>query len=904
MIARTLSTVSLVLLFVLLFTVSVVVKPHWYQSLFERLSWRTSGLVLEIGDLQSSWNPVRFQIRDLHLSNPHWPRPELLSIQELDLTLTDLPDLAAPFWALTASGIELSVEQDREGRFNWLSRFGHSASPSAQDSGALEPAAEPVTAPFSLPGDFNFHSVDIQDWTVRWRFAGEQGEAALPRIRLSREAQAESRLTIDARYREQNINIVGAAKLEPASGDQAARVDLDLTMSQAAISIRSDGQIVLSPNLADTAFDLDIKAPQLNTLGQMLQTEMPALENIAVQGRFLIDEQWRLKGLQLAANEQTINGELSFLPQELRLSGQLNSSSLNLDRLLPAQSGGDEDETSPEEELDLRILRDYPVDLRIGAEELLYQNWTIEDLQLQIQNEEQLLLGIKLAQASERLPVEDDSPSSIGIQTGAVSADIRLKPREPVAKGADLDLQLNATVAEQSIALAGPINVNGSAGTRLNVSIEGDRSLPLWQLLQQPFKEAGTLRVRGNIKIQSEQSGEADLQIALGESSLNNQTQWQQRSGRMFLSSSLDADKLDLRFTESDSPTANNATETSSSTTAASGPLFSEQSIDFSALRELDAELDIKLQQLISSAMQVRSITAQPKLQRGMLSMDRARIDLTQGSAVMTLLLNARNDEALLRLDMDINRVPISALGVDPSLLGDSGEVNAKARLSSSGSSPKQLAAGLAGSLEFQAQDIVVKNNKIDLVGGDIFSETLGKLNPFAKSDPNTYFDCISLAMDGRAGRFESDKKLVLETRKMKIIGAGEIDLAKERLSIGMTPIARKGLGVSAGSLVQMVKLAGPLTNPRVVADAGGMLNAGLSTSAAVYTGGLSLVAQGLIKRAMNSGSACKNGGETPMELEMPDYMQAADEAQQAEQAQAQTEAALNAGQGESGAQR
>ncbi len=875
MIARSLSTLALVLLMLMMFVVSVVVKPHWYQSLFERLSWRTSGLVLDVGDVQSSWNPVRFQIRDLHLSNPHWPRPELLSIEQLDLTLTDMPDLAAPFWALSASGIELSVEQDREGRFNWLSRFGQSASTTEGDTAPTEPVGDPVTAPFSLPGDFNFHSVDIQDWTVRWRIGGEQGEAALPRIRLNREAQAQSRLTIDARYREQNINIVGAAELEPASGDRHSRVKLDLTLNQAAISVSGDGQIVLSPNLAGTAFDLAVNAPQLDTLGQLLQTEMPALENISMTGRFVIDEQWHLKQLQLAANEQKLNGELHFLPQELRLSGRLNSESLNLNRLLPTNSDTDPEELAPETELDLRILQDYPMNLAITAGELRYQDWLIDDLKLQLQNEDQLLVGMELAQFSD----------PTGMQTGAVSAELRIKAREPIAKGPDLDLQLNASIAEQKLAVAGPVNVNGVGGTRLKLSIDGERSLPLWQLLQQPYQEAGALRVRGDIQLDGEQSGEAELKVSLGGSSLLNQTQWQAPSGRLQVRSSLKADKLDLRFTESGGNASAGKTEQTAQSEA-SGPLFSDESIDFSSLRSVDAELDIELKQLISESMQVQSLTAQPTLRRGMLSMDRARIDLTQGSAILSTLLNARNDEALLRLDMDIQRVPVSVLGIDPSVLGDSGEVNAVARLSSSGSSPKQLAAGLAGSVEFQAQDIVVKNNKIDLVGGDIFSETLGKLNPFAKSDPNTYFDCISLALDGRAGRFESDKKLVLETRKMKIIGAGEIDLAKERLSIGMTPIARKGLGVSAGSLVQMVKLAGPLTDPRVVADASGVLNAGLSTSAAVYTGGLSLIAQGLIKRAMNSGSACKNGGEEPMELELPDYMQQAEDAETAEPAQ------------------
>lgn len=880
MIGKTLSTVALVFLMLVLFLTSVILKPHWYQGLFERLSWRTSGLVLDIGDVQTSWNPVRLNIRDLQLSNPHWPRPELLSIQKLDLTLTDLPDIAAPFWALTASGIELSVEQDREGRFNWLSRYGQSDAPDelaveGDDSVALEPAPESAGLPFSLPGDFNFHSVDIQDWTVRWRIAGEQGEAALPRIQLNREAEAQSKLTIDARYREQNINIVGAAKLEKASGDTPSQVNLDLTLSQADVSLSGDGQIVLSPNLAGTAFALEVKAPQLHSLGQMLETEMPPLENIMARGQFSIDDQWRLRQLILQANDQAVSGELNFLPQELKLSGLLKSESLNLDRLIPASDDEDTADSPAETEIDLQLLKQYPVDLRIEIADLNYQNWQLQGLKVGVENGDQLLTRLQLAQLVQ---TSDDASSGNALQTGPIQAEILVKPRKPVAQGPDIDLQLNASLAEQKLSVAGPVNINGTAGTQLKLSVDGQRSLPLWQLLQQPYAEAGAISIRGDIEIDGERSGQSELQLALGETEIESSSRWQQRSGRMFVRSAIKADTLDLRFMDSDKPDDNSG---ESNAPAAEGPLFSDENIDFTALRDMDAELDIRVGQIRSQNMGIRGMSASPRLMRGMLTMDQARIDFTTGSAILSMLLNARNDEALLRLDMNVNQVPISVFGIDPSLLGDSGEVNASARLSSTGKSPKQLAAGLAGSIEFQAEDVVVKNNKIDLVGGDIFSETLGKLNPFAKSDPNTHFKCISLAMEGRGGRFESDKKLVLETRKMKIVGAGEIDLGKERLSIGMTPIARKGLGVNAGSLVQMVKLAGPLNNPKVVADASGVLNAGLSTSAAVYTGGLSLIAQGLIKRAMNSGSACKNGNSEPMDLELPEYMQTQQDSQQ-----------------------
>ena len=54
------------------------------------------------------------------------------------------------------------------------------------------------------------------------------------------------------------------------------------------------------------------------------------------------------------------------------------------------------------------------------------------------------------------------------------------------------------------------------------------------------------------------------------------------------------------------------------------------------------------------------------------------------------------------------------------------------------------------------------------------------------------------------------------------------------------------------------MKLGGTLTAPKPAVSAGGLLKSGLAIGAAISTGGASVVAEGLAKRALNAGSACE----------------------------------------------
>lgn len=96
-----------------------------------------------------------------------------------------------------------------------------------------------------------------------------------------------------------------------------------------------------------------------------------------------------------------------------------------------------------------------------------------------------------------------------------------------------------------------------------------------------------------------------------------------------------------------------------------------------------------------------------------------------------------------------------------------------------------------------------------------------------------------------------------MSTKKMNVIGSGTIDLKTEKLNINIDPQAREGVGISTGQLAELVSIGGTLAEPKAVPNTKAALKAGLSAGAAVATGGLSILAQGLFDKSTADEDPC-----------------------------------------------
>ncbi|WP_439133831.1 AsmA family protein [Pseudomaricurvus sp.] len=179
--------------------------------------------------------------------------------------------------------------------------------------------------------------------------------------------------------------------------------------------------------------------------------------------------------------------------------------------------------------------------------------------------------------------------------------------------------------------------------------------------------------------------------------------------------------------------------------------------------------------------------------------------------------------------------------------------------LQATGTTPRALASSLDGKLIASQGPGIVSNKMIDKFSGDILNQLFNTLNPFAKDDEFTNWECSVFAIDFSSGKGDISGFL-LQSEKLMVVGGGQVDLNDETLNIEFNTKPRKGVGVSADMLVTpFVKLSGTLKEPSIGLNQKGLL---LSGGAAFLTGGMSFLYTGLIDRAMAQEGQCEKALE------------------------------------------
>ena len=103
------------------------------------------------------------------------------------------------------------------------------------------------------------------------------------------------------------------------------------------------------------------------------------------------------------------------------------------------------------------------------------------------------------------------------------------------------------------------------------------------------------------------------------------------------------------------------------------------------------------------------------------------------------------------------------------------------------------------------------------------------------------------------------DRSIAMETDKLGVSASGTLDFRNETLDFQFNPKVRKGISIDIASLADLVRVTGPFASPHVAIDPAGSAKVIASVGAAISTGGLSAVAQGLLSWADSGGPGpCK----------------------------------------------
>ena len=236
-------------------------------------------------------------------------------------------------------------------------------------------------------------------------------------------------------------------------------------------------------------------------------------------------------------------------------------------------------------------------------------------------------------------------------------------------------------------------------------------------------------------------------------------------------------------------------------------------SVDVDWLKRADARLALTVEHLKTSWPQhVRHARLNAVLDSGVLTLDSLRFDSAGGTitAVATFDANPTPPRATLKADLDGIRID-QLLPAQPANDRVAGAIGAHAELQASGATSRALLRSLTGTITAATSHASMSSRldaRLALNGGRL-------LRTMLEGSEQIPVRCGALELRVHEGVGRA-KRLVIETDQLRLVGSGQVDLAKQSMALTLTP-QRKQAALLA--LQRSIRVAGPFSAPRVTLD-------------------------------------------------------------------------------------
>jgi len=293
--------------------------------------------------------------------------------------------------------------------------------------------------------------------------------------------------------------------------------------------------------------------------------------------------------------------------------------------------------------------------------------------------------------------------------------------------------------------------------------------------------------------------------------------------------------------------------------------IFGDEPLPFELLDRFDATVHLRIEKLLSHHRLWRNVVVDADVDRGVLQLRQGSIDATAGKVTLSGTLRPNGTGRALALQINASDAILTSESMTPEEIQRLPRHAIDARLSASGNTPHELATSLNGYIWIVGGEGYGHRSSIAPLYGSLGLELLSAINPASAKNPEVRIDCDGIYLEVEQGKIETAPSLVLQTERIIVLAAGEIDLHTEKLDITFETTPLRGLGVGFGDVLNpLTKLSGTLRNPKIVPDPAGTLIGG---GAAVATSGLSILAKGLFKRWFGSHQVCERIGEQALEI-------------------------------------
>ncbi len=273
--------------------------------------------------------------------------------------------------------------------------------------------------------------------------------------------------------------------------------------------------------------------------------------------------------------------------------------------------------------------------------------------------------------------------------------------------------------------------------------------------------------------------------------------------------------------------------------------VFPSGPLPFDVLRGYDLDFAIVAEQLeLFGKYGLTDVDAKLQLEDGNLTLGPLNARGSHGGTIEGVVkLDAGTDAARLSMDVDFGKIIVPFLD---------GVFDLEAQGEGQGSSMAELLGGLNGRIVLLAREGHIKRSFLTGFGTGLLDSVL----PHSDKQ-QTGLDCLVVRLDVEDGKIALQDRVAMQTTEVTWFVTGDIDLATEEIKIGASPKPRSGVGISAGSLAKLVYVDGTLAEPRVRLNPTDVAKKYAGYLVALQTGGLSILAQGLLDKRKANVDVC-----------------------------------------------
>ncbi|MGU9956398.1 MAG: AsmA family protein [Arenicellales bacterium WSBS_2016_MAG_OTU3] len=324
------------------------------------------------------------------------------------------------------------------------------------------------------------------------------------------------------------------------------------------------------------------------------------------------------------------------------------------------------------------------------------------------------------------------------------------------------------------------------------------------------------------------------------------------------ISGRIEVEQMDFRTPKADSSVANN--ESTKQAAQVNKRIFSSERLPVEALQKKTLDVELTIQKIFTDVTQFHDAHFQISLKNNRLSVPGFFVGVgLRGHMHGEFALDVSS--AIAGMDLSINTIGIAPESLSWFGSGDlvrEGSVGLDTELSGSGNTIAEIMSNLNGYILVDIEKSLLRQKGLKLIGGDLLTKVIRLVNPFDKKRKDIRIFCGVVGFNVKDGKARTSEGIAIKASDLALFGAGEIDFENEKLKIVIKPKARKGLGISASSIAKFVRIGGSLANPKTEGDPKSLLSTSASVGAAVASGGVSLIAQGIYDRLKASGDICE----------------------------------------------